>query len=271
MNRPSLSVTKQRIQPDSCSSGPGKTETWFVGGDETISLAVRRLTDPSPQTPSETFKIPPKMRPEDQVRHRELVMQTAEAAATGGPTIVVPTHEIWQPNGRKAPLLPSLHSALSKRGLSPLHFPMNCVNTRQYCEVVNQWVAVKPDAILLGLALEDYRHNEASDQPWVDLDEFARRVDWLVWKLKRETEATIIWVWLALQVDLIADKGTRIYRASDAKLYQSRAETILRSAGVEPTEVCLGDSRSRWRRDRHIGDRLGKLISDALQPVAALR
>lgn len=249
----------------------GKTETWFVGGNELISPTIKRLTEHEPQTPSATFEVPPKMRPEDQVRHRELVAQTAEAAVTGGPTIVVPTHEIWQSDGRKAPLLPSLHSALSKRGLSPLHFPMNCVSTRQYCEVVNQWVAVKPDAILLGLGLEDYRRDPETDRPWLDLDEFAWRLEWLVWKLQRETEATIIWVWLSLDADLIVSKGARIYRASDSKIYQSRAETILRSAGVEPREIPLVESRSRWGRNQSIETRLAKLISDALQPVRAAR
>ena len=249
----------------------GKTETWFVGGDETISLAVRRLTELSPQTPSATFKTPLKIPPKDQVRHRELVVQTAEAAATGGPTIVLPTHEVWQPNGRKALLLPGLHSALSKHGLSPLHYPLNCVSTRQYCEAVNHWIAVNPDAILLGLGLEDYRRDPESDRPWLDLDEFTRRVDWLVWKLQRETKAAIIWVWLSLQADLIVSKGARIYRASDAKIYQSRAETILKSAGVRPMEIRLVELRSRWRRNRSVEDRLTKLIGGGLQPVGAAR
>ena len=250
----------------------GQTESWFVGGSETMALAVRTLLREPHESERRPFRVAGNMRPESKAHHEMLVAQTVEAARRSGSTVVVPIHDIWQPNGRKAYLIPSLHSAMYSTDLLPLHYPLNCRTTRKYCDAANEWVAARPDAILLGLGLEDYRLDARTGGTWIDLDEFAARIDWLAWKLQRDTEARIVWIWLTLDDDLTSRNGKWIFRAEDARVYQATAEQILRSAGIEPTQLRLQELVPRWGpQHRHIASRLAKIIGRALQPEGATR
>ncbi len=248
----------------------GQSERWFVGGNETMALGVRTLVHDLHESEPRPFRVVGNMPPEARARHELLVAKTAAAAHRSGSTVVVPIHDIWQPNGRKSDLIPSLYSAMYAAGLQPLHYPLNCRTTRKYCDAATEWVAARPDAILLGLGLEDYRLDAQTGEAWVDLDEFAARIDWLAWKLQRDTEARLIWIWLTLDDDLTSRDGKWIFRAEDARVYQAAAEQILRPAGIDPTQLSLQEVVPRWgRQRRHITSRLAKIISRALQPEGA--
>lgn len=250
----------------------GQTVPWFVGGNETMALAVRTLVRELHEFEPRPFRVTGNMPPKSRAHHERLVAQTAEAARRNGSPVVVPIYDIWKPNGRRGFLTKSLHNAMYAAGLQPLHYPLNCRTTRKYCDAANEWVAARPDAILLGLGLEDYRLDAQTGETWIDLDEFAARIDWLAWKLQRDSEARIIWIWLTLDDDLTSRDGKWTFRAEDARVYQATAEQILRSAGIEPTEVRLHELLPRWgRQRRHIASRVAKIISRALQPEGATR
>ncbi len=250
----------------------GQGEDWFVGGDEIIAGRTKFLCGPPDRSRSFMFQVPPKGSPQTRVRHAELVAATSAARRAGEPVLVVPTHRILRPDGGRGVLTPKLYDEISGQGVSPLHYPADCLTTREYCNVVNEWIAARPDAILLGLGLEDYRRDAETATQLIDLDEFTVRVDWLTWKLQRETQARLIWLWLELDRDITSSDGRRVYRHEDARAFQQAVEPLLRMRGVQVEQIAHGSLISGDHLDLpRTVQRIGGMICNALKQESVAR
>lgn len=247
-----------------------QTEQWFVGGDETIARRARFLTSDPSQTTSIPFRTVPKGTAQAQARHAQLAAVTAEAIRDGDLVLVVPTHRVLRPDGGRGLLTPQLYNAIAQHHVRPLHYPADCLTTRDYCEAINDWIAARPDVILLGLGLEDYRRNVETMAPMLDLDDFKNRIDWIIWKLRQESEARILWLWLSLDRDITSADGSRLYRSEDLRAYQTAIEPLLNANDVEQDEVALRELVRRGQFDpaRAVG-RINDLIC-AMLPLESV-
>ena len=249
-----------------------QTETWFVGGDETIARRAKFLISEPNQARWVPFRTVLKGTPQAQSRHARLAAATAESIRDGDLVMVVPTHRVLRPDGGRGLLTPQLYNAIDQRRVRPLHYPADCLTTRDYCDAINDWIAARPDVILLGLGLEDYRRSSTTMALMLDLDEYKYRIDWIIWKLRQESEARILWLWLSLDRDITSADGSRLYRSEDARAYQTAIEPLLRANDVEQDEVALRELVRRGQFDpgRAVG-RINDLINAMLSLESVAR
>ena len=100
----------------------------------------------------------------------------------------------------------------------------------------------------------------------IDLDEFTARVDWLTWKLQRETQARLIWLWLELDRDITFSDGLRAYRHEDARAFQQAVEPILRMRGAHVEQIAHRSLISGDHLDLpRTVQRIGGMICNALK------
>ena len=244
----------------------GQIETWFVGGDEAIARQTKFLCADPDDSRLLSLRAVPRGSPQARTRHADLAAATASSLREGDLVILVPTHRVLRPDGRRGILTPGLYEALASQGISPLHYPAACMSTRDYCDAVNEWIIARPDLILLGLGLEDYRRDGETEEPWIDLDEFAARIDWLTWRLHRDTEARIVWIWLSLDDDIRSANGRRVYLANDARAYGRAAQTILRESNVQPFEIATRELVSNGRFNvTGAAQRISELVCSSLR------
>ena len=244
-----------------------QTETWFVGGDESIARRTKFLISEPNQARRIPFRTVLKGSPQAQSRHARLAAATAGAIRDGDLVMVVPTHRILRPDGGRGLLTPQLYDVIAQHRVRPLHYPADCLTTRDYCDAINDWIAARPELILLGLGLEDYRRSSTTMAPMLDLDEFKYRIDWIISKLRQESEARILWLWLSLDRDITSADGTRLYRSQDARAYQTAIEPLLRANDVAQDEVPLSKLVKRGQFDPA---RAVKRISDAIGAILRL-
>lgn len=254
----------------------GEHQKVFVSGD---ALTERRLAQlrarPDPNEPF-VYAPPARKNAATRGRIRKRTRQVAEEFVPGRPRILIPGSPIRMasaaadphshPTGvKRIDPFPLLFRAL-KSEYNLIYFPDSCPLTRHYCAAVHRWGESRPDVLVLGMGLEDYRTDIETGKPVVDLDEYRYRVDWVVDTALRQVAQHVVWFATPPAESFSDARNGFRHDSAMASRYSAAAAEICRGYDVPIAELRIGDCAGGRRDLRNV---LHKHIESLLATTCA--
>jgi ubiquinone/menaquinone biosynthesis C-methylase UbiE len=210
----------------------GSTQSVFVSGDELTTRRLQRLRAQPDRQSFFAFDPPAGAKERDIERHGERVQQARSAFVGGQPCVLLGLGRVRMSDPRAADVYQPLMDSLHQR-CNVIVWPGMISTVRHLCKIVPRWSAVRPDMVVLGPGLEDFKIVRAVQQPVVDLDEFRYRLQWVLEMLIAEAGSRVIYLATPPTVDFSDDRNGYDYNVETAEQFVAAAADCCAETGAE--------------------------------------
>lgn len=206
----------------------GSEQRVFISGDELTAQRLHRLRAAPDRESFLAFDLPADAKDKDIQRHEQRVQAARERFVPGRQRVLLGTGRVRMTDDARA-IDPesALFDALSG-SYNILAWPGMVSTVRHLCKVVAPWSAARPDLVVIGPGLEDFKVDPATNQPIVDADEFRHRLDWVVDVLTGEAGARVVYLATPPVADFTDERNGSIYRPDAAQPFLDAAGEVCR-------------------------------------------
>ena len=203
----------------------GSEQRVFVSGDELTSERLRRLRATPDRNQFRAFDMMDGATDRERQRHVERTERARDDFRAGLPTALIGIGRVRMTDAKAIDPFPIMYQSMCER-FNVVNWPGMLATTRHLCKAAPAWSLARPDAVVIGPGLEDFKRSFAPVLPIVDPDEFRYRLDWVIGLLTGETRATVVYVATPPMVDFDDDRNSYQYRRADGQAYAQVAAEV---------------------------------------------
>ncbi|MGI0042130.1 MAG: hypothetical protein ACRD47_00335 [Nitrososphaeraceae archaeon] len=249
---------EHRIESIEITLSDGQTRVIPVSKDKLTQQKVQQFLTFRDKSKPFTFEA-------KSAREAEKVRRALATFSPDLPSVIlIDNNGIKIGNGEVVDCTKYLYRDLEKR-VSFTHYPYPCRNVRKYCKSTYDWIAASPDLIALGCGLEDHGIEMDTQKPAVDLDEFSIRMEWVIRKIRNESDTKILWVQSPITDDWYNGSKDLLFTTANAKAYAERTRNICIANDVSycdfsSIQLTQNGSFATSQMMRHISDQVGSVL-----------
>ncbi len=232
----------------------------FVSGDALTAQRLQRTRAVADRKQFVAFDPQPGAKEKDIQRHADRTRDAGVHFVPGQPRVLLGLGRVRMMNARAADVYQPIADALHER-CNVLVWPGMIATVRHLCKCVSQWSAHRPDVVVIGPGLEDFKIDCAVNLPNVDRDEFRYRLRWVLEVLRTEAGSRVVYVATPAAAQFSDVRNGYDYDVAIADQYVGIAQQLC--ADYEATFVDARVHISQTDRNA-VGSELASVIRDVV-------
>jgi len=209
----------------------GSEQRVFISGDELMSKRLHRVRATPDRESFFAFDLPSDATEKEVERHTQRVQAARDAFVPGRQRVLLGTGRVRMTDAKAIDPESTLFDALSDQ-FNVVAWPGMISTVRHLCKVIAKWSLARPDDVVIGPGLEDYKLDPATHQPIVDADEFRYRLDWVLDVLTNEAGANAVYLATPPTANFVDERNGYVYRPDAAQPFLDAAMNLCREHGA---------------------------------------
>lgn len=229
----------------------------FVAGDEMTVERLRRIGAKNDTHERITFNTS-----DESGRDKFRLERARDDFQPGRPSLLIGAGRVRMSDSKAIDPIDDLYQAFNVRCNVVVGAGM-IATTRHLCKAAPQWSLARPNSIVIGPGLEDFKRPNDPALPLVDPDEFRYRLDWALDVLVGEAKANVVYIATPPVADFVDARNGYFYRREDGLLFARIAAEVCDEQRVkfdDASQYIIQDD-SRSKQSQTIAERAAALLN----------